>query len=210
MVLVKKDEIRNVAIVVHNGAELLDFAGPGEVFAAAGPFNVYTVSETEQPIVSQGFVKVTPQYDVTDSPPPAIIVIPGGGSRALISSEPLMAWIEKSAADAEVVMSVCTGALALAKVGLLDGLEITTHYSAIDALKKQAPKSKVHENTRFVDNGKIVTTAGVSAGIDGALHIVSRLLGEDAASSTARYMEYDKWEPGAGRVVGAGKTSGSR
>jgi transcriptional regulator GlxA family with amidase domain len=207
MVLVKKDEIRNVAIVVHNGAELLDFAGPGEVFAAAGPFNVYTISETKKPIISQGFVEVTPQYDVTDSPRPAIIVIPGGGSRALMGSEPLMKWIEKSAADAEVVLSVCTGALALAKLGLLDGLEVTTHFSAIEALKKQAPRSKVHENTRFVDNGRIVTTAGVSAGIDGALHIVSRLLGEDAAHGTARYMEYDKWEPGAGLVLGAGDPS---
>ena len=201
MALVKRSEIRNVAIIIHDGVELLDFAGPGEVFAAAGAFNVYTVSETTAPITSQGFVKVTPQYSVTNSPKPDILVVPGGGGRALLGSQPLMAWIKESAEDAEVIMSVCTGAFALAQAGLLDGLEATTHHGGIEALRESASKTKVHENVRFVDNGKIVTTAGVSAGIDGALHIVSRLLGEEAAHGTARYMEYDKWEPGAGLVV---------
>jgi len=128
-------------------------------------------------------------------------VIPGGGSRALLSDEPLMSWLGESADDAEVILTVCTGTFALAKLGLLDGLEVTTHHSAIDTLKAKAPEAKVHENTRFVDNGKIVTTAGVSAGIDGALHVVSRLLGEEAAAKTARYMEYDKWEPEQGTIV---------
>ena len=201
MALVSSSELRSVAIVIYDGVELLDFAGPGEVFAAARSFQVFTVSASMEPINSQGFVQVTPGYDVSNSPKPDILIVPGGGTSQLLGSEPLMAWIKESAKDAEVVMSVCTGAFALAEVGLLDGQEVTTHYSAIDGLKKSAPKATVHENKRFVDNGKIITTAGVSAGIDGALHIVARLLGKQAAVSTARYMEYDKWEPGAGLVL---------
>ncbi len=210
MALMKRGEALNVAIVIHDGVELLDWAGPGEVFAAAGPFVVYTVGATTKPIVSQGFATVTPQYGVAEAPKPDIIVIPGGGPNNLLASKPLMGWIGESADDAKVLMSVCTGAFALAQLGLLDGLEVTTHYGAIDGLKQQAPKARVHENTRYIDNGKIVTTAGVSAGIDGALHVVSRLLGQETARATARYMEYDKWQPGEGLdVSGDGKPEGA-
>ncbi len=201
MPLVEQSKRRNVAIIIHEGVELLDFAGPGEVFAAAGAFNVYTVSASTAPITSQGFVKIIPEYDVANSPKPDILVVPGGRTSVLLESEPLMTWLKASAADAEVVMSVCTGAFALAKVGLLEGRQVTTHWGAIDDLTRDAPTATVLENKRFVDNGKIVTTAGVSAGIDGALHIVSRMLGREKAETTARYMEYDKWEPEAGLVV---------
>lgn len=104
-----------------------------------------------------------------------------------------MAWLRKAAAQAEVVMSVCNGALVLADAGLLEGLEATTHHGSIETLKRMAPRTTVHADRRFVDNGKIVTAAGVSAGIDASLHVVSRLLGGEAAQRTARYMEY-AWE----------------
>ena len=193
---------RKVAIVVYDHMEILDFAGPGEVFQSTGdPFEVYTVAEKAAPIVSQGFVRIVPDFTIDAAPRPDILVIPGGGTSGVLKSARLMEWIGRSAREAELTMTVCTGAFILARTGLLDGLQATTWHGAIDALRKAAPRVSVRENVRFVDNGKYVTTAGVSAGIDGALHVVARLLGEDTALATARYMEYDKWDPRAGLVA---------
>jgi len=188
-------ETRNVAIVVYPGVELLDFAGPGEVFSAAGngAFRVFTVAATHDPIVSQGFVRITPEYAIGDSPKPDILVIPGGHAAALYDDAKMMAWLKARVAGAELTMSVCTGALVLARAGLLDGLRATTHYGSIEKLRS-FPRITVVPEARFVDNGRIVTTQGVSAGIDGALHVVERLLGAEAAWSDARYMMY-RWEP---------------
>lgn len=188
---------KNVAIFVHEAVELLDFAGPAEVFAAADrgrAFNVYTVAVADGDIVSQRFLTIKPQYTVANCPKPDIIVLPGGNTRIPLQDARVIEWIQKAAPDAEVVMSVCTGAFLLAKAGLLDGQEATTHWGSIEGLKKAAPKTKVHADRRIVDNGKVVTCAGVSAGIDGALHVVERLLGGPVAQETARYMEY-RWEP---------------
>ncbi len=191
-----------VGIVVYDGMEILDFAGPGEVFAATGDhFEVFTVAERREPILSQGFVRILPDHTIGESPRPDILVIPGGGTRPLRESEAMMSWIGRTADQAEIVMTVCSGAFVLAQAGLLDGREATTWYGAIDHFRRAAPKTVVHENVRFVDNGKFITTAGVSAGIDGALHVVSKLLGPDPAEQTAAYMEYDKWVPGQGHVV---------
>jgi transcriptional regulator GlxA family with amidase domain len=193
---------RNVAVVVYDGMEILDFAGPSEVFKAnSDAFNVYTVGESAKPILSQGFITITPQYTVADSPRPDVVVVPGGNSGTVRRSEALMKWIKSAAGGADTVMSVCTGAFVLADAGLLDGLEATTWYGAVDNLRKVATKTTVRDHVRFVDNGKVITTAGVSAGIDGALHVVAKLLGPDAATATAAYMEYDKWHPEDGRVV---------
>jgi transcriptional regulator GlxA family with amidase domain len=184
---------RNVAVFVHEGVELLDFAGPAEVFAAADrrrAFNVYTVAADDKEIVSQGFLTVKPQYTLANCPKPDLIVLPGGNTGLPLKDDRVIAWVKKAGPEAEVVMSVCTGAFLLAKAGLLDDKEATTHWGSIESLRKAAPKTKVHANRRFVDNGKVITTAGVSAGIDGALHVVERLLGEQAAKDTARYMEY--------------------
>ncbi len=194
---------RNVAIVLYEGVELLDFAGPGEVFQAAGgvgtyrdqrAFNVYTVATTTKPITSQRFLKVVPNYSIEDAPRPDIIVIPGGGSDVLIQDAKFMAWAAKASHDAELTLTVCTGAFIPAKLGLLDGIASTTWYGAIDKLRAAAPKTTVQSGRRFVDNGSIITTAGVSAGIDGALHTVARLAGRAVADGTARYMEYH-WTP---------------
>jgi putative intracellular protease/amidase len=194
---------RNVAIVVHDGVELLDFAGPGEVLeAAAGRdaekgkpwFNMYTVAPAEGPVLSQLFVTIAPQFTIDNCPPPDILVIPGGATGVLTGDERFMAWVKQVAPNAEIVLSVCTGAFVLANSGLLDGCEATTHWSAIDALKKAAPNAVVRDDRRFVDSGQVITTAGVSAGIDGALHVVARLLGRYTAERTARYMEY-RWVP---------------
>ena len=194
---------RNVAIVIWDGAEILDWGGPSEVFESAArfggvgderAFNVYTVSKTTDSIHSQRFIEVVPQYSIKDAPKPEIVVLPGGGTDAVLNDPEFLAWVGKTAREAEVALSVCTGAFLLGKNGLLDGKEVTTWYGAIDALEEQFPKATVQRGRRFVDNGQIVTTAGVSAGIDGSLHVVARLLGRHAADRTAEYMEY-RWTP---------------
>lgn len=187
---------KNVAIFLFDGVELLDFAGPGEVFAAADQFrafNVYTVAVSEDELHSQQFLTIKPQYAIADSPRPDILVLPGGKAQASLSDARVFEWIQNSASVADVVMSVCTGAFLLAKAGLLDGMHATTHWASIQRLRMAAPKATVHADRRIVDNGKIVTCAGVSAGIDGALHVVERLQGHQVAIDTARYMEY-RWE----------------
>lgn len=188
-------EPRNVAILIHQGVELLDFAGPGEVFASAGngAFRVFTVGPTKEAILSQGFVTITPDYSVDDSPEPAIIVIPGGRTSVLFNDPKVMHWIKSKSDKAELIMSVCNGAITLAKTGLLDGLRATSHWGSIPALR-QFSKVTVVPEARFVDNGRIMSTQGVAAGIDGALHVVERLLGSEAAWSDAHYMMYP-WEP---------------
>ena len=202
---------RNVAIVLFDGVELLDFSGPGEVFAAAASFGrtagreafeVYTVAVSAKPLLSQGFVRIVPQYSLADSPRPDILIVPGGDVGPLLGSPEFMRWLRSSAAGAEVTMSVCTGAFVLAQAGLLDGLDATTYHGAIASLREEAPKARVHADRRLIDNGRVLTTAGVSAGIDGALHLVSRLLGREVAERTARYMEY-RWVPEPGQSASA-------
>lgn len=202
---VPQNYTRNVAIVVYEGVELLDFAGPGEVFAAAAnsgadrgqpAFNVYTVAPERQPLKSQGFVTITPDYGVDDAPAPDIVVIPGGSSQVLLRDERFMAWATSAMKNAKVTLTVCTGAFVPATLGLLDGRSATTHHGAVERLRSAAPRVTVIEGKRFVDNGAIITTAGVSAGIDGALHTVARILGRNVADGTASYMEYH-WTPEA-------------
>ncbi|HMK72556.1 MAG TPA: DJ-1/PfpI family protein, partial [Myxococcaceae bacterium] len=143
---------RNVAIVLYPAVELLDFAGPGEVFAAAAnfgafrdkpAFNVYTVATTKAPVVSQGFVRITPDYSIEDAPPPDILVLPGGSSGNLADDARFMAWAGKAIAASEISMSVCSGAFVLAKAGVLDGRAATTWYGAVDHLRMAYPKVNV-------------------------------------------------------------------
>lgn len=189
---------RRVAICLWNDVELLDFAGPGEVFAAAADgqaFQLFTVAEKRGAVLSQGFLRLLPQFSVDTCPMANVIVVPGGGTEHPIRAARVLPWLATAAGQAEVVLSVCTGALVLAAAGLLEGLEATTwHGTGISRLRHAAPRTVVHEDRRFVDNGRIVTAAGVSAGIDAALHIVGRLCGPPVAAETARYMEYD-WHP---------------
>ncbi len=189
----------SVAIFLYDGVELLDFAGPGEVFSASG-FQVFTMSVDGKDIVSQGFVTVKPQYSVENSPKPDIIVFPGGGAGAPSRDPRVIDWLKSNVSTGTMAMSVCTGAQILAKAGMLEGYNVTTFHNFIDGLQAMLPNSKVLRDTRFVDNGVVITTAGVSAGIDGALHLVSRIKGLEAAKATAYYMEYDKWKPEEGRI----------
>lgn len=192
--------VKNVAIVLYEGVELLDWAGPAEVFDVAqtvdgqSGFNVFTVAETTEPIVSQGFVRVTPQYSFANAPKADVVVFPGGNVGNFQKSEKAMTWAKATALQAEIAMSVCNGAFVLADSKLLENKNINTHWTAIRQLRRQVPTATVLENVRFVDNGHIVTTAGISAGIDGALHVVERLMGTPAAKLAAKAMEYN-WRP---------------
>jgi putative intracellular protease/amidase/YHS domain-containing protein len=187
---------RTAVILVYNGMELLDFAGPAEVFGAAG-FKVDAVAATKEPVRSMGLVSVTPRYTFEDCPRADVIIVPGGSSGAVAKDKRVTDWIARASKDADVTLSVCTGAFVLAKAGLLDGKEATTHWGAVGRLGKEFPQISVRKDRRVVDAGKVVTSAGVSAGIDGSLHVVERLLGRPKATSTARYMEYN-WQPAGG------------
>jgi transcriptional regulator GlxA family with amidase domain len=184
---------RKVAILLWDGVELLDFAGPAEVFTTTDrgrAFEVYTVSTELHPVVSQGFLSINPQHAFRGAPRPDILLVPGGNADVPVASASTLEWVRTTSHAAEITLSVCTGSLVLAAAGLLDGLEVTTWHGALDKLRSLAPRARVVEDRRFVDNGRIITSAGVSAGIDAALHLVHRLVGENAARDAARYIEY--------------------
>ncbi len=188
---------RNLAILIFEDVEVLDFCGPFEVFSVANhftdppAFNVFTLAEKPGPVLTRGGLSVNPHYRLADCPQPDVLLVPGGqGTRKEMHNAVLIDWIKARSQEAELVLSVCTGALLLAKAGLFDGLAATTHHGAMELLRQVAPKTTVHADRRFVDNGRVVCSAGIAAGIDMSLHVVARLLGSDVAEQTARRMEY--------------------
>jgi putative intracellular protease/amidase len=187
---------KKVAILIFPGVEIIDFSGPYEVFGAAD-FDVYTVAETKDPVVSAMGLTIVPRYSFADAPQPDILVVPGGSVRATRKNTTVLKWLTERAPRSEHTMSVCNGAFILASAGLLDGLTATTTARHIDGLRSEYPKTKVVNDQRFVDNGKIMTTAGLSAGIDGALYLVKQTLGEGYAQIVALTLEYD-WRPHSG------------
>jgi transcriptional regulator GlxA family with amidase domain len=190
--------------------EVLDFAGPFEIFSVCGlrsggqkPFNVYTVAE-KQNIRARNNLLITANYLLHNCPQPDIILIPGGGgmhpdgtpfgSRKEMHNEILLNWVREQNKKIELLLSVCTGSLILAKAGLLEGLSATTHWKAVEAMQAAAPNTKLFPEKRWVDNGRIILSAGVSAGIDMSLHVISKLLGKEAADENAQYIQYDYWK----------------
>jgi transcriptional regulator GlxA family with amidase domain len=192
---------RKVAILIFDEVEILDFCGPFEVFGVTRSlqkeehlFDVYTVAEHARPVHARNGLSVNPNYTFADCPPPDILLVPGGqGTRTQIHNETLIAWVQAQATRVELLLSVCTGALVLAQAGLLTGLEATTHYRAFDELRALAPDTTLCPDKRYVDNGKIILSAGISAGIDMSLYVVARLFGAEQANKTARHMQYDYW-----------------
>jgi len=193
---------KNVAILLFPGVQIIDYTGPWEVLGHARidgkpAFKIYSVAETASPFDTAMGMTVIPSYTIAKAPKPDILVLPGGNVDPQLSNEGIIRWIRESAKTAEVVLSVCNGAFFLAQAGLLDGLEATTFAGMIDDLQRSAPKTKVVRDKRFVDNGKIITSAGLSSGIDGALHVIEKLYGKGTAQLAAVGMEYD-WRPDSG------------
>lgn len=190
---------RNLAILIFDGVQIIDYTGPYETFGHTykedgEAFNIYTVSEKSNAITTSMGMSVNPKYSFENAPEPNVLVIPGGGVEGQVKNPNVIRWIQEKAKNAEIVMSVCNGAYILAKAGVLDGLEATTTAGLIPGLRKAAPRTKVVDDKRFVDNGKIITTAGLSSGIDGSLHVIERLFGRGTAQMAALGMEYD-WDP---------------
>ena len=193
----------NVAFLISDGANVMDIAGPWEVFSDAMltakgaawhesdgddmmmPFNVYTVSDSLKPVDASGLT-ITPNYTFANAPKPQVIVIPAQGGR----TDAQKAWLLANSATADVTMSVCTGASMLAAYGLLDGQTATTHHAYAQSMQKKYPAVHFVSGTRFVENGKIATAGGLTSGVDLALHIVARYYGNDVAQVTANFLEY--------------------
>src|SRR5437762_14313195 len=195
---------QRVGILIFDDVEVLDFAGPFEVFSRtrlvpgadsrrsddSAPFNTFTVARSPGAITAIGGLKVIPHYCWADAPPIDILVVPGGfGTRALLNDEATLAWIRETAARSSQVTSVCTGALLLAKAGLLSGRRATTHWAGLDLLASLDPTIQVQRDTRVVHDG-VFTSAGVSAGIDMSFAVVEQICGRERALETAHYIEY--------------------
>jgi transcriptional regulator GlxA family with amidase domain len=194
---------RTVGILVFPDAEVLDVCGPYEVFSVAGrrqglePFDVRLLSWDGAPVAARNGFVMTPHGSLRDAPRLDLLLVPGGqGTRRAQHDAALLAELRARADAAELVLSVCTGALLLARAGLLDGLEATTHHSAFDELRAAAPAVLVRPGARYTDNGRVLTSAGIAAGIDLALHVVERLLGRDVAEEASRYMEFPRTAAG--------------
>lgn len=184
-----------VAFVITEGANVIDFTGPWEVFqdtpvpgSETPAFRLYTVSDSRRPLHLTGGLTVVPDYTFDDAPRPSVVVVGAQGSSAGRSR-----WLQKIAADpaTEVLMSVCTGAFRLAEAGLLDGKLATTHHDFFDAFERRFPKVSLDRGARFVQGGPhLFSSGGLTSGVDLALHVVALYFGKDTAHNTARYMEY--------------------
>ena len=196
-----------VGILIFDDVEILDVTGPFEVFAVtrlneeqrlqqSSPFKVYLISETNKQIIAIGGLRLTPDVTISECPELDLLIIPGGlGTRKESKNKILLNWISNqfstiTTTDDKLIASVCTGSSLLGKAGLLDGRDATTHWRAFDFLQESAPKARILKNVRFTLTEPIFTSAGVSAGIDLALHIVSHFFGNEVGQATARYMEY--------------------
>jgi putative intracellular protease/amidase/YHS domain-containing protein len=210
-----------VAFVISDGAVMIDFAGPWEVFQDAyihgamgegmrmGLFRLYTVAETDKPIEASGGMKIIPDYTFATAPAPKVIVIPAQSAQNK-PSQAMQEWIRKSAKSADVTMSVCTGAFLLANTGLLQGKAATTNHNAYRTMAMQFPDITLKRGARFVEQGNVATAGGLSSGIDLALRVVERYYGHDTAKQTAYDMEYQGqgWmDPGSNEVYAKARVS---
>ena len=203
---------KRVGILVFPDVEVLDFCGPFEVFSVTrldearrreepSPFEVFLVAETDGVVKATGGLRVVPDHTLATCPPLDILVVPGGwGTRKEISNRRLLDWIAERARQVETLTSVCTGSMLLGHAGLLDGRRATTHWRALDWMRQSFPTVTVEEKLHVVEDGHVLTSAGISAGIDMALRVVERYHGHDTALATARNMEYAWLESNARRV----------
>ena len=206
-----------VAFLISDGAVIIDFCGPWEVFQDVSlpahgmepmhdAFNLYTVAETTKPVRASAGMKILPDYTFENAPAPKVIVIPAQRH----ASNAALDWIRRSSKNADITMSVCTGAFVLAETGLLSGKAATTHHSAYKGLAMNFPDIQVKRGARFVEAGNVATAGGLSSGIDLALRVVERYYGRDVATATAYQMEYqgEGWKnPNSNQVYAAVRVS---
>lgn len=190
----------NIGILLFNEVEVLDFAGPFEVFSittytksSEKPFNVKTIAQTKDLIRARNGLMVQPGYDISDTSPFDILIIPGGyGAEEIeIHNKTLIKWLSDQRESVSIIASVCTGAFLLAEAGLLDGKKATTHWMDIDRFTREYEKIEVQRDVKFVDENTIITSGGISAGINMSFYLLKKLLGEEIATETAKRMEYD-------------------
>ncbi|MFT4247377.1 MAG: DJ-1/PfpI family protein [Pseudomonas sp.] len=191
----------NVAIYVFPEVEVLDFAGPFEVFTtasrvfrrahphAAAPFETFTVARSLAPVRARAGLRVLPDHDLASCPPPGVLLVPGGVVDAEVADTQVVDWVRAHARGASVTASVCTGAFVLAQAGLLEGRTATTHWEDAADLRARHPGIRVRADLRWVDEGRVASSAGIAAGIDLSLHLVARLAGDDLAERTARQLD---------------------
>jgi transcriptional regulator GlxA family with amidase domain len=202
------------AILVFPDVEVLDFCGPFEVFSVTrldearrreepSPFDVFLVAEMADPVRATGGLRVIPEHAFETCPPLDLLVVPGGwGTRREVDNARLVGWVRERAAAARLVMSVCTGSFVLGAAGLLAGKRATTHWKSLDRMRAAYPDVAVEDRLHWVDEGKVLTAAGISAGIDLALRVVARVCGEPVARATAEFMEYPFPESDSRRIPG--------
>ena len=197
-----QESLTTVGILIFDDVEVLDFCGPFEVFSVARPigknsdetrlFNVVTIAMEDRIVTCRGGLLVKPHMTIEKHPPLDMLVIPGGqGTRRERHNQRLLDWIDQQNQHTNIMASVCTGAFLLAERGLLDHHRATTHWGSIDWMRNMYPSVEMVTDERVVDEGHIITSAGVSAGIDMSLHVVSRMFGADVAVWTAKQMEYN-------------------
>jgi len=194
------DAEATVAILMFDGVQIIDFAAPYEVFGQAH-FNVYTVSADGKPVTTAMGLNVVVDHGFADAPAADIVLVPGGEVDAARRDASTLDWLRERSVPAGEVLSVCTGAFILADAGLLDGKRATTFHNAFSSFEREYPSVTLVTDQRWVDNGKVITSAGLASGIDAALHVVARRLGERRARAIALHLEYD-WSPHQGFVRG--------
>lgn len=197
---------RNVGIYLYDDVEVLDFSGPFEVFSTASrvktrivpastePFRLFTLAASAGRVTARGGLIITPEYYLSNHPNLDVLIVPGGVVTIEMEKPAVIQWIKDVSSRAEITASICTGAFLLARAGLLDGLPATTHWEDQADLQSMFPRINVQSKKRWVDNGRIVTSAGISAGIEMSLHLVARLENEELAIKTAHQMEFF-WNP---------------
>lgn len=197
----------HIGICLFPDVEALDFAGPYEVFTtasrvackrqpgAAAPFTVSAIAQDQAPVRARAGLQIVPDHAMAEHPHVDVLIVPGGVVTAEMAKPPVIEWIARTAATSQLTASVCTGAFLLAQAGVVQTQQVTTHWEDVADLQAMFPQLQVLQGPRWVDQGAVVTSAGISAGIDMSLHLVERLAGRELALATARQMDY-AWDEG--------------
>jgi transcriptional regulator GlxA family with amidase domain len=193
--------VMNIGIYIYEQAEVLDFSGPFEVFATAMRLQteanitqVFLVAELTAPVIARAGYSVNPHFSIQQHPPIDVLIVVGGVHTAEVQKPQVIQWIKHTATQSTYVASVCTGAFLLAQAGVLHNLSVTTHWEDIADLREAYPDLHVVEQQRWVEQGRVITSAGISAGIDMSLHLLATLAGQSLAKKTAKQMDY-AWQP---------------